>query len=579
MIIFKQLKYKNFLSSGNSITTIDLNRDKTTLVVGHNGAGKSTMLDALSFALFGKAHRDISKNQLINSINKKHTEVQVTFSIGVNHYKVIRGIKPNTFEIWKNDVMLNQSSHAKEYQKILEQNILKLNHKSFHQVVVLGSSSFIPFMQLPGGHRRQVIEDLLDINIFSKMNIIIKEKNIKLKTDISETNHKIELNKTKVDTQQKYIKDIKALTEENKRDYRERIEKAQSEINMLQSTNNDLTTSLGDRQATSENELKKLHERKNTLLMNKSTVQTKMSDLGAKAKFFEDNETCPTCEQTITLENKANMLKQAKVDAKHLTSEKNHISLESQKVADAIEVWDKEVDKVRNIINDITQNNTQISNLQNTINDYQNHLASEVSADLTKAESELEEYLSNDRNLLEHKLSVSEQYSYNNVIIEMLKDTGIKTKIIKQYLPVMNKLVNQYLQVLDFFVHFHLDESFQEVIRSRHRDEFSYDSFSEGEKQRIDLSLLFTWRQIAKMKNSVATNLLLLDETFDSSLDHDGVENLLKILYTFGEDTNVFVISHKGEILDGKFASKIEFAKQKNFSVMKSGVQTNEFVV
>ena len=579
MIIFKQLKYKNFLSSGNSITTIDLNRDKTTLVVGHNGAGKSTMLDALSFALFGKAHRDISKNQLINSINKKHTEVQVTFSIGVNHYKVIRGIKPNTFEIWKNDVMLNQSSHAKEYQKILEQNILKLNHKSFHQVVVLGSSSFIPFMQLPGGHRRQVIEDLLDINIFSKMNIIIKEKNIKLKTDISETNHKIELNKTKVDTQQKYIKDIKALTEENKRDYRERIEKAQSEINTLQSTNNDLTTSLGDRQATSENELKKLHERKNTLLMNKSTVQTKMSDLGAKAKFFEDNETCPTCEQTITLENKANMLKQAKVDAKHLTSEKNHISLESQKVADAIEVWDKEVDKVRNIINDITQNNTQISNLQNTINDYQNHLASEVSADLTKAESELEEYLSNDRNLLEHKLSVSEQYSYNNVIIEMLKDTGIKTKIIKQYLPVMNKLVNQYLQVLDFFVHFHLDESFQEVIRSRHRDEFSYDSFSEGEKQRIDLSLLFTWRQIAKMKNSVATNLLLLDETFDSSLDHDGVENLLKILYTFGEDTNVFVISHKGEILDGKFASKIEFAKQKNFSVMKSGVQTNEFVV
>ena len=579
MIIFKQLKYKNFLSSGNSITTIDLNRDKTTLVVGHNGAGKSTMLDALSFALFGKAHRDISKNQLINSINKKHTEVQVTFSIGVNHYKVIRGIKPNTFEIWKNDVMLNQSSHAKEYQKILEQNILKLNHKSFHQVVVLGSSSFIPFMQLPGGHRRQVIEDLLDINIFSKMNIIIKEKNIKLKTDISETNHKIELNKTKVDTQQKYIKDIKALTEENKRDYRERIEKAQSEINTLQSTNNDLTTSLGDRQATSENELKKLHERKNTLLMNKSTVQTKMSDLGAKAKFFEDNETCPTCEQTITLENKANMLKQAKVDAKHLTSEKNHISLESQKVADAIEVWDKEVDKVRNIINDITQNNTQISNLQNTINDYQNHLASEVSADLTKAESELEEYLSNDRNLLEHKLSVSEQYSYNNVIIEMLKDTGIKTKIIKQYLPVMNKLVNQYLQVLDFFVHFHLDESFQEVIRSRHRDEFSYDSFSEGEKQRIDLSLLFTWRQIAKMKNSVATNLLLLDETFDSSLDHDGVENLLKILYTFGEDTNVFVISHKGEILDGKFASKIEFTKQKNFSVMKSGVQTNEFVV
>ena len=579
MIKFKTLRYKNFLSSGNNFTEIELNKNKSTLVVGQNGAGKSTMLDALSFALFGKAHRNINKTQLINSINNKGCLVEIEFSLSGNEFKVSRGIKPNVFEIWKNGTMLNQSSHSREYQKILEQNILKLNHKSFHQVVVLGSSSFIPFMQLPSHIRREVIEDLLDINVFSKMNIILKEKNVQLKDKLRQIDYNIDIVKTKIESQKKYIRDIAALTEENRKDYESRIQASQNIIDELQNENSELSLGLDESVSEAEQGLKLLQDRKQSLLLRGQDRQSAIRDLEKRITFFEENESCPVCDQAISDGHKHAILLSTQEDRDRRKAEIKQIGTEGQGVESEIEQQTGLLSTLRDRVHKLTANTKEISKLQATISDYRSHIEKEIGTDLTQARTDLQKFEDDRSNELEEKLKLSDDLNYNSVIIEMLKDTGIKTKIIKQYLPAMNKLVNQYLQILDFFVHFHLDESFQEVIRSRHRDEFTYDSFSEGEKQRIDLALLFTWRQVAKMKNSVSTNLLLLDETFDSSLDHDGVENLLKILYTLGEDTNVFVISHKGDILDGKFDSKIEFVKEKNFSQMKIGVQANELVV
>tara|TARA_B100000927_G_scaffold287748_1_gene281148 strand:- start:3981 stop:5693 length:1713 start_codon:yes stop_codon:yes gene_type:complete len=568
MIQFKMVKWKNFLSTGNTFTEIDLNRNKTTLVVGHNGAGKSTMLDAISFALFGKPHRNINKPQLINSINNKDCVVEVQFDVGKSSFKVIRGIRPGIFEIWKNGTMINQSSHAKEYQKILEQNILKLNHKSFHQVVVLGSSSFIPFMQLAGGHRRDVIEDLLDINVFSKMNHLLKEKQTVLRDSLKDLNYKIDIQSNKIQTQEKYIRDIKAVTDDNKKEYELKIAESQENIKKLQEDNNTLSEGLDDAIKANEEKLKKLHDRRQVLLLDSQDVRTRMSSVAKRAKFYETNVYCPECSGEISDDLRANQLSECKTEAKSLKSTSKSLGEEGMVLENQIQEITDIAKELRVKLNTLADNNKDISSLQKSITEYQKFIDKEVAADLTEAKNDCEGMRKERESFVERKFEISEQFNYNSVMGEMLKDTGIKTKLIKQYLPAINKLTNQYLQVLDFFVHFNLDESFQETIRSRHRDAFTYDSFSEGEKQRIDLALLFTWRQIAKMKNSVATNLLILDETFDSSLDHDGVENLLKILYTLDDDTNVFVISHKGEILDGKFEAKIEFKKERNFSKM-----------
>ena len=565
MIIFKSIKYKNFLSSGNSFTEINLNKHKSTLVVGHNGAGKSTMLDALSFALFGKPHRKIMKSQLVNSINQKQCVVEVEFYIGKAYFKIIRGIKPTIFEIWKDGTMINQSSHANEYQKILEQNILKLNHKSFHQVVVLGSSSFIPFMQLNAGHRRDVIEDLLDINIFSKMNVILREKNSVLKDKLSTINKDIEINNTKIDQQTKYIRDIAALTEENKKKYQKQVKSAEEKILKLQNENSDLSKELENNDT--DNEYKKLQNKKNNIISQTAEIKQQMKTVAKRGMFLEKNDTCPTCEQDIT--NKDTLITRVKNEAYQLQSNLNMITNTEDQLQNEINDLEQVMNNIREKTSTINANNREITSLNQSNADLKKYLEEEVTADLSQARVDLDNMKSLKEDMFENKLKVNEQFGYNNVIAEMLKDTGIKTKIIKQYLPAINKLVNQYLQVLDFFVHFNLDENFNETIRSRHRDDFTYDSFSEGEKQRIDLSLLFTWRQIAKMKNSVATNLLILDETFDSSLDHDGIENLLKILYTLDADTNTFIISHKGDILDNKFETKLEFIKEKNFSKIK----------
>ena len=566
MIIFKSIKYKNFLSSGNYFTEISLNKNKSTLIVGHNGAGKSTMLDAISFALFGKPHRKISKNQLVNSINQKQAVVEVEFSIGKAQFRIVRGIKPNVFEIWKDRSMINQSSHALEYQKILEQNILKLNHKSFHQVVVLGSSSFIPFMQLNAGHRRNVIEDLLDINIFSKMNIILRERNSTLKENINTINNETNIVKSKIEQQTKYIRDIAAVTEENKVKYEKQIESARKRISVLQNENNELSKELES--STANDELKELQKEKNKIIGDIATIKQEMKAIAKRGMFLEKNDECPTCEQPI--QNKTKLISETKNEAYQVQSSLSMVESNGSIIDDQISSLEDTIADIRKKTDTINVNNREIVSLNQSNDELSKYLESEVAADLTGARKDLEQMKNDKESLFEEKLKLNEQFGYNNVIAEMLRDTGIKTKIIKQYLPTINKLVNQYLQVLDFFVHFNLDENFNETIRSRHRDDFTYDSFSEGEKQRIDLSLLFTWRQIAKMKNSVATNLLVLDETFDSSLDHDGIENLLKILYTLDEGSNTFIISHKGDILDGKFESKIEFFKDRNFSKIKN---------
>ena len=571
MIVFETLRWRNFLSTGNQFTEANLREHNTTLVVGHNGAGKSTMLDALSFALFGKSHRNISKPQLVNTINNKDCVVEVVFTVSGARFKIVRGIKPAIFEIWKNGVMINQDSHSKEYQKILEQNILKLNHKSFHQIIVLGSSSFVPFMQLTAQHRREVIEDLLDINVFSKMNQILKEKNSTLKDAVREIQYKIDLQTNKIDTQKKYIQDINKINKDLKDQKLKAIADLREEMSEISHSNSALSLKIDHQNAIWPTKQYKLQEKKQQLMQYDTQFKTDVKTLVKEAKFFEENCTCPTCTQDISEEIKSAKLAKASSKAKDLQSALNKLQGELDNTTNEISNVEANLEQIRGWQNSLSINTQAIIRIENNINALLDEIdnLTDTSSDVSVAKADLETYIDQKTQLAEEKLTLSEQYQYNVVIAEMLKDTGIKTKIVRQYMPVINKLVNQYLQVLDFFVSFHLDEAFAETIKSRHRDSFSYDSFSEGEKQRIDLALLFTWRQIAKMKNSVATNLLILDETFDSSLDYEGVDNLMKILYTLGDDTNVYVISHKGDILEGKFANKIEFIKDKNFSKIK----------
>ncbi len=568
MIHFKSCKWKNFLSTGTDPIEIKLDKSPTTLIVGQNGAGKSTLLDALSFGLFGKPHRDIGKNQLINSINKKGTVVEVEFDIGNSQFKIVRGIKPSKFEIWQNGNQINQASNARDFQKFLETNILKLNHKSFHQVVVLGSSSFIPFMQLPAWSRRSVIEDLLDINIFSKMNALLKERNVKIRDELTDINHNIDILNTRMESQRKYIKSLESLNQEQIEGKRESIATHKQAIddtfNESQELGKNLSTLIGQE----EKNHKAFMERMTEVKSAEKGLNDNIKSLVKEARFYEDNDHCPTCNQAIDDQIKTEKLSGIKTTAADVQQTLQTLSRE-------VTTTEKEGQQISNNLNQLRQrqqkinsNNEKIAVLQKEIDKVQkeiNHLTSQT-GDTGKAKGELSEYRQSKEAITEKKLEYVEERTYNEVIGEMLKDTGIKTKVIKQYLPVMNRLINQYLQILDFFVAFHLDESFNETIRSRHRDTFNYASFSEGEKQRIDLSLLFTWRQIAKLKNSAATNLLILDETFDSSLDNDGIDNLTKILQTLEGGTNVFIISHKGDILENKFRSKIEFFKSKNFS-------------
>ena len=571
MIHFEKLRYKNFLSTGNNFTEIDFEKAPTTLVVGQNGAGKSTMLDAISFGLFGKPHRKISKMQLVNSINEKGTVVEVEFRIGKKQFKIVRTIKPNKFEVWIDGNMSNQNSHVTDYQAMLEKNILKLNHKSFHQIVVLGSSSFIPFMQLSSQQRRGVIEDLLDINMFSIMNQLLKEKVSILKEKITQNENDINLVDSKINAQKKYLRDIASVNAQFRKEKEQTIQETQRDIKILNEKNEKLSKQVEEQLEPTIQNKESVQLRESKLHKLTTSIEMQYKACEKEHKFFKDNDECPTCSQEIDLK-----LKQEKIETtkKRLEELDEGITKGNDELANlnaTIEIFNKTIADCREWNAEISGNTKTIGKLNKVIDSLQNEIESQIesSGDLSDANAELEEYRKEKEKHQDEKYKLNEQFSYHQVSGELLRDTGIKSKIIKQYLPVINKLTNQYLQTLDFFVHFDLDESFVETIRSRHRDAFTYDSFSEGEKQRIDLSLLFTWRQIAKMKNSVATNLLVLDETFDSSLDMEGVDNLMKILYTLQEDTKVFVISHKGELEDSIFDRKIEFIKDKNFSKIK----------
>ena len=571
MIIFKKVRWKNFLSTGNFYNEIDLYRNRNTLIIGNNGSGKSTMLDALSFGLFGKPYRNINKPQLINTINNKDCVVEVEFSIGPNTFKVVRGIKPTIFEIWKNDELFNESSHSKEFQKMLEQNILKLNHKSFHQIVVLGASAFVPFMQLAAHQRREVIEDLLDINVFSKMNVLVKEEIANIKNKISDKGHELDLVRTKIDVQRKYISDIKTLNQEKIYEKQVEITSQENTIEQIDLENEEIQETLKTTYDQTEESLRRATDSLNDARGQAPGLKKQLSTLVKESKFFDENDVCPTCTQQITESIKHEKKQEITEKAKEVQMSYQEVTKQVETSQELVNELTKKFKKQTELNNKISENNLKISWARKAISKLEKEIASMsgTKTNLKEANNDLEELIDQKDSLLTEKIELDSEQSYSQAMMEMLKDTGIKTKIIKQYIPVMNKYVNNYLQTLDFFVHFELTDSFQEVIRSRHRDNFSYDSFSEGEKQRIDLALLFTWRKIARMKNSVATNLLILDETFDSSLDNDGIENLFKIIYSLGEDSNVFIISHKGEILDNRFNHKIEFYKDKNFSKMK----------
>jgi DNA repair exonuclease SbcCD ATPase subunit len=566
MIVFRKLRFKNFLSTGNHFTEIQFDKSSNTLVVGSNGAGKSTMLDALCFALFNKAFRNITKPQLVNSINEKECVVEIEFDANNKSFKIIRGIKPNIFEIYCNGELINQDAAIRDYQDYLEKFILKLNYKSFTQIVILGSASFVPFMQLSASDRRAIIEDLLDIQIFSTMNSILKEKISKNKDEVSDNKFAIELAEQNYELQDAHITKLKQNNDDKVKEYEGEIEGNQGVVQTLHEELDGLTqdvSTLTEQVAGKieiENKVKKLGKLE-------SQIESNLSKFQKDIRFFESNDSCPTCRQAIALEFKETELTGLtdKVEkCEHGLSELEQKLNDEQSKLNAIAQIQKDIQskqvKIATINTSITETNKYISKLQKQIKqlkDTKENLDVETQK-LDELKVKLQELENKKRKLIEEK-------SYYDAASTLLKDTGIKTKIIKQYLPVINKLVNKYLASMDFFVNFNLDESFKETIKSRHRDEFSYASFSEGEKQRIDMALMLTWRAVAKLKNSANTNLLILDEVFDSSLDANGTEYLMNLLHLL-EDVNLFVISHKGDILQDKFRSIIRFEKVNNFS-------------
>ena len=569
MILFKTVRYKNFLSSGNVFTQIDLDRSKTTLIIGDNGAGKSTMLDALTFGLFGKPFRNVNKPQLVNSVNERDAVVEVEFLVGKKHILVRRGIKPNFFEIETDGTQLQQNANVRDFQEFLEKNVLKLNYKSFTQIVILGNSSFVPFMQLKAADRRDIIEDLLDIQIFSSMNNILKTYAIDNKIKIDETKLARDLLENKIDLKENYILQLKRKTKtlitKYEKDIKISLDEKDSRIKQIDEINKSVEEFLNEvsdaKQVNDKHD--KLTEYQRSILRNVDSEQKNIS-------FFESNDDCPTCKQNIdhAFKHKEIIQKQKKIE----------------EFKSAVDKIDEELDETRNRLSAIQSIQENIQNHQTTIQSINNgisvidqyvkkqqeninHLEQDT-GDINDERKKLKEYGKEFKEIEVQTEELIEEKFIHETARNILKDEGIKSRIIKQYLPIMNKLINKYLTQMNFFVSFNLDENFNEEIKSRYRDDFTYDSFSEGEKMRIDLSLLFTWRTVAKLKNSVNTNLLILDEVFDSSLDGEGTDEFMKIVNEQGTTTNVFVISHKGDTLYDKFRVHMKFEKRKNFSVI-----------
>ena len=565
MITFTKVRWKNFLSTGNTFTEIELDKNPSTLVVGENGAGKSTILDALCFGLFNKPFRQISKSQLLNSINMRDAIVEIEFETQNKQVKIVRGIKPNVFEIHVDGKMINQNANAKDYQKHLETQILKFNYRSFTQVVILGSSTFVPFMQLNSKARREVVEDILDIKIFSLMNLVLKTKYREVNTHIQDTRYSQDLTISKIEMQEKYIADAKSnreslLTEKNNliaNNEEEIFTTRKQELAVKEQNESILDKMVGENKATQKRD--KLKDIQFTLKDKHNRNETMIT-------FFEENDECPTCEQQIDKEFKTRSIQVRERDNVELSegltklSEEmdkvNKVLSEFKKLAKQMQTNEVEIGKYRSKIQELGKFNARLEAEIESIE--QNPVGQEDIKKLDKLKEKLYSLDSTSKKL-------KEELFYYDVARNLLQDTGIKTKIVKQYLPIMNKLVNTYLSSMDFFCNFNLDENFNETIKSRYRDDFSYANFSEGEKMRIDLALLFTWRAVAKMKNSTNTNLLILDEIFDSSLDASGTDDFLKILNTFGNE-NVFVISHKQDMLFDKFRHTIKFEKNRNFS-------------
>jgi DNA repair exonuclease SbcCD ATPase subunit len=566
MLLFRKIRWKNFLSTGNYWTEIQLDKEQNTLVVGTNGAGKSTMLDAICFVLFNKPFRNINKPQLINSINGKDSMVEIEFLTGNKSYRVVRGIKPTVFEIYCNGELVNQDAAVRDYQEYLEKFILKLNFKSFTQIVILGSASFVPFMQLKPGDRRAIIEDLLDIQIFSAMNTIVKDRLTNNKEVTAETKSKIELVSKTYSLQAKHIAQLKQNNEEKIAEYEleisnnnTQIETIDVQLSGLQTQIEYLQTSVSDK-LTVEAKIKKITQLE-------SQIETNVTRLKKEMKFFRENDDCPTCRQSIALDFKEEQVQNLQVKVAECDHGLKQLEEKFKSEQDRLT-------SIQDVLKSIQERQVTVATLNTTVTEINKYIAKlqKQISDLTDTKENLKEEvvklkaLKEEHQALEAKhQELIDEKTYYDAAALLLKDTGIKTKIIKQYLPVINKLVNKHLATLDFFVNFNLDESFNETIKSRHRDEFSYASFSEGEKQRIDMALMLTWRAVAKLKNSANTNLLILDEVFDSSLDTNGTEYLMNILQLL-DDVNLFVISHKGDILQDKFRSVIRFDKIKNFS-------------
>jgi len=567
MIHFKKVRWKNLLSSGNKFTTIELDRSSTTLILGDNGAGKSTLLDALCFGLYGKGFRNLKKDLLINSINNKELLVEIEFTIGKKEYKVIRGAKPNKFELYVNNTLINQDATMKDYQDHLEKNILKMSHRSFTQVAILGSANFTPFMQLKARDRRKLVEDLLDISIFSTMKLILRKKVSDHNIEVKETEHEIEILEERINGLNSQLNALQKNRDEQIQKYESSIEETEANINSLLQRVDEKTQDVVEKKSLIEDSTSQKDR-----LQQANELERKLSDNYKKAikdvEFYESNEECPTCKQGLDEEHKKQHIQERQSKADEIRSALGEISKQIQgtqnrleeirEVQDAIEEVQRTIGLLQT---EITSNQKYIKKIQSQIEELSKGISGgdEVSDKLTDSEDTLD-------TLLAKKKDLVDRTHYFDIAQLLLRDEGIKSRIIKQYVPIMNKLINKYLASLEFYVGFELDENFEETIKSRFRDVFKYENFSQGEKMRIDLALLFTWRAVARMKNSVNTNLLILDEVFDSSLDEAGTDDFLRLLNTLSEKTNAFIISHKGDQLYDKFEEVIRFEKHKNFS-------------
>lgn len=567
MILFKKLRYQNILSTGNVFTEIDLTKSRTSLIVGENGAGKTTLIDAICFVLFGKPFRNINKPQLVNSITQKNLLVEIEFSIGRKQYLVRRGIKPNVFEIFLDGTLINQNAGMVDYQEVLERNILKMNFKSFKQIVVLGSTNYVPFMQLSAADRRKVISDLLDIEIFNVMADIAKKRVSENKSAIKDAEHEIELVEQKIDLTRKHIQSLKTNNQELIDRKKELIEETNEKISSISHDISLLNTQVSELSELTE-DFDKLTRKKHKLIDLETQFEAKIRQVRKEVEFFGDHDNCPTCKQGIDHDFKHERIEKKNNQLDELDSKLNQLRTDISALESNLSEMIKVSSKISDLNKDIQDKNSELRALNSNVEYWKQEIDSlkNNNSQLDGSVEDIRMFKQQRDEHIDNKIKLYNEKELLDVASNLLKDGGIRTRIIRQFIPIINKLINKYLAALDFFVNFELDEQFNETIKSRHRDEFSYDSFSEGEKFRIDISLMLTWRAIAKLRNSASTNLLIMDEVFDSSLDNSGIEEFLKVLDTVSGESNVFVISHKGDALFDRFESILKFEKQGNFS-------------